>query len=53
MLRQAFQGYRQAVRRPAFRRFWLGTMISRAGDTFTVSPCPGSCSVSRAQFSWA
>ena len=36
MLRQALQGYRQAVRRPAFRRFWLGMMISRAGDAFTV-----------------
>ena len=36
MLRQALQGYRQAVRRPAFRWFWLGMMISRAGDAFTV-----------------
>ena len=36
MLRQALQGYRQAFRRPAFRRFWLGMMISRAGDAFTV-----------------
>ena len=36
MLRQALQGYRQAARRPAFRRFWLGMMISRAGDAFTV-----------------
>ena len=36
MLRQALQGYRQAARRPAFRRFWLGMMLSRAGDAFTV-----------------
>ena len=36
MLRQALQGYRQATRRPAFRRFWLGMMLSRAGDAFTV-----------------
>ena len=36
MLRQALQGYRQVARRPAFRRFWLGMMLSRAGDAFTV-----------------
>ena len=36
MLRQALRGYRQAARRPAFRRFWLGMMLSRAGDAFTV-----------------
>ena len=36
MLRQALQGYRQAARRPAFRRFWLGMMLSRVGDAFTV-----------------
>jgi predicted MFS family arabinose efflux permease len=30
------QGYRRALRRKAFRRFWLGMMISRAGDAFTV-----------------
>src|ERR1700730_17330130 len=36
MLRQALQDYRQAVRRPAFRRFWLGMMLSRVGDAFTV-----------------
>src|SRR5690348_10856070 len=28
MLRQALQGYRQAARRPAFRRFWLGMMLA-------------------------
>src|SRR6266566_959061 len=36
MLRQALQGYRQVARRPAFRRFWLGMMLSRAGDAFSV-----------------
>jgi predicted MFS family arabinose efflux permease len=35
-LRQALRGYAQASRRPAFRRFWLGMMISRSGDAFTV-----------------
>jgi len=38
-LRKAFQGFRaylQVGRRQAFRRFWLGMMISRAGDAFTT-----------------
>ena len=30
------QHYVQLARRPAFRRFWLGMMISRAGDAFTT-----------------
>jgi predicted MFS family arabinose efflux permease len=30
------QRYVQVARRPAFRRFWLGMMISRAGDAFTT-----------------
>jgi predicted MFS family arabinose efflux permease len=30
------QRYVQVARRPAFRRFWLGMMISRAGDAFTI-----------------
>ena len=44
MLRQALQGYRQAARRPAFRRFWLGMMLSRAGDAFTVVALSCRCS---------
>lgn len=35
-MRKTFQGYVQAVRRREFRRFWLGMMISRSGDAFTV-----------------
>src|ERR1700736_1957032 len=30
------QRYVQVARRPVFRRFWLGMMISRAGDAFTT-----------------
>src|ERR1700730_12243941 len=30
------QRYVQVARLPAFRRFWLGMMISRAGDAFTT-----------------
>ena len=30
------QHYVQLARRPTFRRFWLGMMISRAGDAFTT-----------------
>lgn len=30
------QHYVKVARRPAFRRFWLGMMISRAGDAFTT-----------------
>ncbi len=30
------QGYVQVARRKVFRRFWLGMMISRAGDAFTI-----------------
>jgi MFS family permease len=35
-MRQTLHGARQVLRRPAFRRFWLGMMISRAGDAFTL-----------------
>ena len=35
-MRKTFQGYLEVGRRPAFRRFWLGMMISRAGDAFTT-----------------
>jgi len=35
-LRKTIQRYVQVGRYPAFRRFWLGMMISRAGDAFTV-----------------
>lgn len=35
-MRQALRGYIGVGRRPAFRRFWLGMMISRAGDAFTI-----------------
>jgi predicted MFS family arabinose efflux permease len=35
-VRQALSGYIGVGRRPAFRRFWLGMMISRAGDAFTI-----------------
>lgn len=35
-MRKAFQGYVQVGRSKAFRRFWLGMMISRAGDAFTT-----------------
>ena len=35
-MRQTLQGGRQVLRRRAFRRFWLGMMISRAGDAFTL-----------------
>src|ERR1700722_3694770 len=30
------QRYVQVARRPAFRRFWIGMMISRARDAFTT-----------------
>ena len=35
-MRKTFQGYVEVQRRPEFRRFWLGMMISRAGDAFTA-----------------
>lgn len=35
-MRQTLQGGRQVLRRRAFRRFWLGMLISRAGDAFTL-----------------
>ena len=35
-MRKTFQGYVEVGRRPAFRRFWLGMTISRAGDAFTT-----------------
>ena len=35
-MRQALRGYVGVGRRPAFRRFWLGMMISRSGDAFTL-----------------
>ena len=35
-MRETLRGYRRAAGRPAFRRFWLGMMISRAGDAFTM-----------------
>jgi predicted MFS family arabinose efflux permease len=35
-LRQTLQGARRVLRQQAFRRFWLGMMISRAGDAFTL-----------------
>ena len=35
-LRKTIQRYVQAGRHPAFRRFWLGMMMSRTGDAFTV-----------------
>jgi len=35
-VRKTFQGYVEVGRRPEFRRFWLGMMISRAGDAFTT-----------------
>jgi predicted MFS family arabinose efflux permease len=35
-VRKTFQGYAVVGRRPEFRRFWLGMMISRAGDAFTA-----------------
>ena len=35
-LRKTIQRYVQVGRYPAFRRIWLGMMISRAGDAFTV-----------------
>jgi predicted MFS family arabinose efflux permease len=36
MTPKTLQGYRRVVRRTAFRRFWLGMMISRAGDAFSI-----------------
>ena len=36
-MRKAIQRYLQVGRYRAFRRFWLGMMISRAGDAFTVA----------------
>jgi predicted MFS family arabinose efflux permease len=35
-LRRALAGYVQAGRCPAFRRFWLGMLVSRSGDAFSV-----------------
>ena len=35
-MRKRVQCYLQVGRRPEFRRFWLGMMISRAGDAFTT-----------------
>ncbi|MFY9929010.1 MAG: MFS transporter [Streptosporangiaceae bacterium] len=35
-MRQALRDYAGVGRRPAFRRFWLGMMISRSGDAFTI-----------------
>jgi predicted MFS family arabinose efflux permease len=35
-MRQTLQDGRRVLRRRAFRRFWLGMMISRAGDAFTL-----------------
>jgi hypothetical protein len=35
-LRETIRRYLQVGRQPAFRRFWLGMMISRAGDAFTT-----------------
>jgi MFS family permease len=35
-MRQTLQGARRVLRQQAFRRFWLGMMISRAGDAFTL-----------------
>ena len=35
-MRQTLQDARRVLRRQAFRRFWLGMMISRGGDAFTL-----------------
>jgi hypothetical protein len=35
------QHYVHVARRPAFRRFWLGMMISRAGDAFPLGSAIG------------
>ncbi len=35
-MRQTLTGARRVLRQQAFRRFWLGMMISRAGDAFTL-----------------
>jgi MFS family permease len=35
-LRKTIQRYLQVARHRTFRRFWLGMMISRAGDAFTA-----------------
>ncbi|MGD0243947.1 MAG: hypothetical protein ABSB59_27020 [Streptosporangiaceae bacterium] len=35
-MRQTLQQGRRVLRHQAFRRFWLGMMISRAGDAFTL-----------------
>ena len=35
-MRETIRRYLQVGRQPAFRRFWLGMMISRAGDAFTT-----------------
>jgi predicted MFS family arabinose efflux permease len=35
-VRQTLRGGRQVLRRRAFRRFWLGMLISRAGDAITL-----------------
>jgi hypothetical protein len=39
-LRNTIQRYLQVGRHRAFRRFWLGMMISRAGDAFTAVGVP-------------
>ena len=36
VLRETIQRYAHTGRNRAFRRFWLGMMISRAGDAFTL-----------------
>jgi predicted MFS family arabinose efflux permease len=35
-MRQTLHSGRQVLRRRAFRRFWFGMLISRAGDAFTL-----------------
>jgi predicted MFS family arabinose efflux permease len=35
-MRQTLHSGREVLRRRAFRRFWLGMLISRAGDAFTL-----------------
>ncbi|MDX8053680.1 MFS transporter [Lentzea sp. BCCO 10_0798] len=35
-MRRTFRGYLRVLRKPAFRRFWLGMMVSRCGSAFTV-----------------
>jgi hypothetical protein len=45
-MRQTLHSGRQVLRRRAFRRFWLGMMISRAGDAFTLADLYGIAAVS-------